>query len=164
VSQRTGNRQGSLSLAPYNTYPTSDGYIAIITNHDTHWQALLMAFGQTALADDPRFRTVKDRAHHMEAVDALVAAWTRPLTRQQAFDLLIKHRVPCAPVRELGEVIQDPHLHARGWLQEIDHPEFGRITVPASPLHFAGIDPAPHAASSKLGADALDQLERDGVI
>jgi formyl-CoA transferase len=178
ASPRVGNRQGSLSLAPYNVYPCADGHIAIITNHDAHWRALLTAFGQQALLDDPRFTTIKARVQHMDLVDSMVTDWTRPLTKQAASDLLIKHRVPCAPVRELNEVIADPHLHARGWLQEIDHPEFGRITVPSSPLHLEGLAPPPARPSAKLGADSaavlrerlglsdaeIAQLERDGVI
>ncbi len=170
AAPRVGNRQGSLSLAPYNIYPTADGYIAIITNHDAHWQALLTAFGQQAVNDDARFSSIKARVQHMELVDAMVAEWTGPLTKQAAFELLIRHRVPCAPVRDLSEVIADPHLHARGWLQEIDHPEFGRVTVPGSPLHFAGLE--------RLGADSatvlrarlglsdaeIDTLKKDGVI
>ncbi|MBI3512862.1 MAG: CoA transferase, partial [Proteobacteria bacterium] len=178
ASPRVGNRQGSLSLAPYNIYPTADGYIAIITNHDAHWQALLTAFGQQALSDDPRLNSIKARVQHMELVDAMVSDWTRPLTKQAAFELLIRHRVPCAPVRDLAEVIADPHLHARGWLQEIDHPEFGRVTVPGSPLHFAGLEPPPHQPSARLGADSatvlrerlglsdadIDTLRKDGVI
>jgi len=178
AARRVGNRQGSLSLAPYNIYPTSDGYIAIITNHDAHWQSLLTAFGQQALNDDPRFQTIKARVEHMETVDAMVSAWTRKLTKQAAFELLIRHRVPCAPVREIPEVLADPHLHARGWLKEVDHPEFGRLTLPSSPLHIDGLPPPPHRPSARLGADGravlaerlglddveLDRLERDGVI
>ena len=178
ASPRVGNRQGSLSLAPYNVYPAADGHIAIITNHDQHWQALLTAFAQESVNDDPRFSSIKARVQHMELVDEMVASWTRPLTKQAAFERLIRHRVPCAPVRTLDEVIADPHLHARGWLREIDHPEFGRLTVPGSPLHLDGVAPPPYRPSQRLGADGravlaerlglddaeLDRLERDGVI
>src|SRR5258706_2739096 len=48
ASPRVGNRQGSLSLAPYNVYPSSDGHIAIITNHDAHWRAPLSALSPQA--------------------------------------------------------------------------------------------------------------------
>jgi formyl-CoA transferase len=175
---RTGNRQSSLSLCPYNVYPAADGHVAIITNNETHWQALLTAFGRESIGDDPRFRTVKDRVRHMDECDAMIADWTRPLPKQAVFELLVRHRVPAAPVRELSEVIEDPHLHARGWLQRIEHPAFGAITVPASPLHFAGLAPLPHVPSVPLGQDsravlaerlgldatALDRLEADKVI
>lgn len=151
---RTGNRHTGLSLCPYNVYPTSDGYIAIITNNDQHWRYLVDALKAPQLAADPRFGSVKDRCHHMDAVDAAIAELTRPYTKSELFELLIRNRVPCAPVRTLVEVVNDPHLHARGSLQWIQHPEYGRIVVNTSPLRFAGDDGAvPYKPSSALGAD-----------
>jgi formyl-CoA transferase len=177
-ADRTGNRQSSLSLCPYNVYPAADGHVAIITNNETHWQALLTAFGREAINDDPRFRTVKDRVGHMEETDAMISEWTRALPKQAVFELLVRHRVPAAPVRDLGEVVTDPHLQARGFLQRVDHPEFGAITVPGSPLHFVGLAARAYTPSVPLGHDgravlaeklglddaALDRLEADKII
>ena len=59
--------------------------------------------------------------------------------------------MPCAPVRTVTEVIDDPHLHARGSLQWIDHPEYGRIVVPSSPLRFAREEKMPYQPSAALG-------------
>jgi CoA:oxalate CoA-transferase len=54
----------------------------------------------------------------------------------------------------LVEVVNDPHLHERGSLRWIDHPEYGRIVVPTTPLRFDGEDAAvPYRPSSRLGAD-----------
>jgi CoA:oxalate CoA-transferase len=151
---RTGNRHTGLSLCPYNVYPTSDGYIAIITNNEQHWRYLVTALKAPHLADDPRFVSVRDRCAHMDAVDGAIADLTRPYAKKELFELLISSRVPCAPVRTLLEVVNDPHLHARGSLQWIDHPEYGRIVVNTSPLRFAGEDgQVPYKPSSALGAD-----------
>ncbi|MBC7378879.1 MAG: CoA transferase [Burkholderiaceae bacterium] len=178
AAPRTGNRHTGMSLSPYNVYPTSDGYIAIITNNETHWLNLVDALGHPEMARDPRFLKVADRCVNMDEVDAELGALTRGRTKAELFELLIARRVPCAPVRTLLEVVNDPHLHERGSLQWIDHPEYGRIVVPASPLRFAGEAPQPYKPSSPLGADtrailaerlkldgaALDALAADGVI
>jgi CoA:oxalate CoA-transferase len=148
---RTGNRHTGMSLCPYNVYPTSDGYVAIITNNDQHWQWLVEALGCRQLAADPRLQTVKGRVDHMDEVDAAIAEVTRGYDKASLFSLLIKHRVPCAPVRTVTEVIDDPHLHARGSLQWIDHPEYGRIVVPSSPLRFAGGENTPYRPSAAKG-------------
>lgn len=153
VPMRTGNRHGGLSLCPYNVYPAADGYIAIICNHETHWQALLRAMGRPELADDPRCQGMTRRVQNMDHVDALVTQWTAGLPKQEVFDRLIAERVPSAPVRTLDEVISDPHLHARRMLEEIDHPQFGRLTVARSPLRFAGSAPLPLRPSPELGRD-----------
>jgi formyl-CoA transferase len=89
----------------------------------------------------------------MDVIDELVSSFTKQYNKQDLFALLMKHRVPCAPVRTLMEVVNDPHLHQRGMLQWIDHPELGRIVVQSSPIRFDGAPPLPHEPSRKLGAD-----------
>ena len=175
---RTGNRHGGMAESPYNVYPTKDGYIAIICVGETHWKSLIAAMGQPELAGDPRFASLKTRVAHMDDVDALVGAFTQRYDKQALFELLLAHRVPCAPVRDLAEVVDDPHMHARKALQWIDHPELGRIPVQSSPLRFEGVDPLPIVPSRRLGEDNVavygdwlgrsrDEIERlraEGVI
>ncbi len=151
---RTGNRHGGLAEAPYNVYPTSDGYIAIICVGDIHWQSLLKAMQRPDLADDPRFASLKQRVAAMDVIDETVGAWTVGFTKQALFELLMEHRVPCAPVRNLDEVVNDPHMHERGSLQRVDHPELGEIVVMHSPMRFAGDPLRPLTPSRPLGADA----------
>ena len=153
VPPRTGNRHGGLAEAPYNVYPASDGYIAIICVGDTHWRSLLTAMQRQDLADDPRFASLGDRVAHIDAVDALVGDWTRTQSKEALFAHLLAHRVPCAPVRSLDEVVHDPHMHERGSLQWQQHPDLGRIVVQHSPLRFAGTEPCELVPSRPLGAD-----------
>jgi CoA:oxalate CoA-transferase len=81
-------------------------------------------------------------------------------------------------VRDLGEVVNDPHMHARGSLQWIDHPEYGRIVVQNSPIRYEGVAPVRLEPSSPLGAqnrevfcerlglseEEFEDLSRAGVI
>jgi crotonobetainyl-CoA:carnitine CoA-transferase CaiB-like acyl-CoA transferase len=153
VPARTGNRHSGLAESPYNVYPTSDGYIAIICVGEAHWRSLAGAMGREDLLSDPRFATLKDRVANMDLVDEIVAGWTAGFDKQPLFDLLIARHVPCAPVRDLAEVVNDPHMHARGALERIDHPELGEITVPRSALRFEGTALTELTPSSALGAE-----------
>jgi formyl-CoA transferase len=155
---RTGNRHGGLAEAPYNVYPTSDGWIAIICVGDAHWASLVRTMGRPELATDPRFLTLKLRVASMDAVDALVSAWTSQRTKEEAFQSLMANKVPCAPVRDLEEVVNDPNMHARGSLQWQDHPELGRIVVQHSPLRYAGAPRRALEPSHLLGADTAAVL------
>ena len=56
-----------------------------------------------------------------------------------------------APVRDVSEVMHDPHMHERGMLEWIEHDEIGRIVVPTSPLRFHGADKVATTPSPKLG-------------
>jgi formyl-CoA transferase len=150
---RTGNRHGGMAEAPYNVYPTSDGWIAIICVGDAHWRNLCEAMGRLDLPSDPRFASLKARVDSIDAVDAIVSQWTRERTKHNVFETLMKHHVPCAPVRDLDEVMNDPNMHARGSLQWQNHPELGRIVVQHSPLRYAGAPLAQLTPSRLLGAD-----------
>lgn len=150
---RTGNRHGGLAESPYNVYPTSDGYIAIICVGDAHWANLARAMGRPALIDDARFASLKKRVEAMDEVDAIVSGWTSLRPKAEAFETLMANKVPCAPVRRLDEVVSDPNMHARGALQWQDHPELGRIVVMHSPLRFDGVERIPLRPSRELGAD-----------
>ncbi|AVJ29233.1 CaiB/BaiF CoA transferase family protein [Achromobacter spanius] len=175
---RTGNRHGGLAESPYNVYPTSDGHIAILCVGETHWTGLLAALNRQDLAQDERFSTLKSRVQNMDAVDAMISEFTSALSKAELVRLLQAQRVPCAPVRDLEEVTSDAHLHERGFLQEVDHPLYGRVTLPRSPMRYEGSDLPPIEPSGELGqhndevfgdwlglADAeLAQLRADGVI
>jgi crotonobetainyl-CoA:carnitine CoA-transferase CaiB-like acyl-CoA transferase len=119
---RTGNRHGGLAESPYNVYPTADGFIAILCVGERHWDVLLGAIGREDLRGDPRYASLAARVQHMDSVDEIVSDFTRTQTKQALFELLVGLRVPCAPVRELDEVVADPHLHARGALENVVHP------------------------------------------
>jgi formyl-CoA transferase len=83
-----------------------------------------------------------------------------------------------AAVRDVGEVVEDAHLHERGAVRRLEHPQLGPVVVPHSPLRFRGTPPLPLDPSPALGADndavygtelglgpaELDDLRAEGVI
>ncbi|RCW68806.1 CaiB/BaiF CoA transferase family protein [Pseudorhodoferax soli] len=148
---RTGNRHGGLGLAPYNAYRASDGYVTIMCVTPGHWGKLVHAMGRAELADDPRYADHAARAALMEEVDALVEGWTQRHTRAELQALAQAHHFPCAPVRGLAEVVNDPHLHARGMLRHCHHPELGDVVLHNSPLRFDGFDPLALVREPRLG-------------
>lgn len=151
VPPRTGNRQAGLSSAPYNVFPTSDGHVAIHVVTDGHWQKLLTAMEREDLKDDPRFATMRDRVAHMEATEAVVTAWTSGLPKAEVFAATRRNRIPCAPVRTAPEVMHDPHMHGRGMLERIMHPELGEIVVPTTPLRLHGAAKVATVPSPAIG-------------
>lgn len=175
---RTGNRHGGLSLCPYNVYPTQDGYIAIICNHQDHWEGLISAMNREDLKNDERMVSMKVRVANIDLIDDLIAQWTEQFPKQILFEKLIEYRVPCAPVRDLKDVVNDPHMHARGMLEKITHPEYGVMTVSRSPLRFDDspnikLEPSQRLGESNrtifsdwlgLSAAEIDALADKGVI
>jgi formyl-CoA transferase len=149
---RTGNRHGGLGISPYNVYPTKDGYVVLNAPGDHHFRSILDVMGRSDLRDDPRFLTRATRVANFAAVDELIEGWTKMNTRNEVAQRMLAAAVPCAPVRDLSEVMHDENMHARGSLQWIDHPDLGRVVLPHSPLVFDGTERRPIEPSLPLGA------------
>jgi CoA:oxalate CoA-transferase len=149
---RTGNRHGGLGISPYNVYPTIDGYVVLNAPGDHHFRSILDVMGKSDLKEDPRFVNRSARVTNFAAVDELIESWTRTLTKDEAARRMLAAKVPCAPVRDLSEVMHDENMHARGSLQWIDHPALGRVVLPHSPLVFEGTPRRSIEPSRPLGA------------
>lgn len=154
VPDRTGNRHPALSVAPYNVYRAADGYLAINCPSQHHWLALVGLMDRPDLAEDERFRDPVARAAAMDALDPIVEAWTSGLTREELSRRLAAENIPAAPVMTLAEVVDDPHLHARGALVEVDDPVRGPMLLPTAPLRLdASPSAGPPFPAPDLGAD-----------
>jgi CoA:oxalate CoA-transferase len=181
VVPRTANRHGGLAIAPYNVYPTNDGWMAIFCATDAHWPLLCKLMGQEQLLADNRFANTVGRAQHMEEIDALVSAWSQQFTRSELTAVLNEAGVPCGPVLTLDEVADDPHLKQRQMIVDLDHPVKGPIKVIGCPLKFYSEDgalefdvlPAPgigqhndevYTALLDYSAAELDRFRAEGVI
>ena len=176
--ERTGNRHGGLGVAPYNAYAAKDGYVVVNAPSDRHWAAISEVIGRPELAEDPRLRTRTDRVVNHELVDQLLGDWMKDQTRDAAAERMLARTIPCAPVRNLSEVMNDRNMLARGSLQVMDHPELGRINVPHTPLNFVGLPRIPLEPHKPLGAcnddifgtwlghsaEELAQMKKDNVI
>ena len=178
VPPRTGNLHGGLALVPHNVYPAQDGHVALQCVIENHWTQLLHAMGREDLKDDPRFTSNARRVENQGATDAIVAAWTMQHGKLEIFEITRRHRIPCAAVRDISEVMNDRHMHERGALEWIDHPELGAIVVPTTPLRLHGAPKVPTVPSAGLGEHNAEiyggwlglsmaeiaELKRGGVI
>ena len=137
IPPRTGNRHGGMAEAPYNAYPTTDGFITVLCASDVKWDALLDVIGRSDLKGDVRYSTLKERVAHIDEVDELVSGFTSGLSKQETFSRLMSAGITCAPVRDLDEVVNDVHMRERGALELVHHPIYGDMVLPRSPLRFS---------------------------
>ena len=151
VPGRTGNAFANFNRAPYNVYEARDGHVAIILVTEVQWQNLLHAMGREDLSDDPKFIKNDARIAHYAETEALVSGWTKAHTRAEIFEATSRFKVPCAPVRDLREMLDDPHMHGRGMLEVVDHYDYGPVVLPNSPLRFHDTEKVPTKLSPRVG-------------
>jgi crotonobetainyl-CoA:carnitine CoA-transferase CaiB-like acyl-CoA transferase len=90
--------------------------------------------GRADLITDPRYLTFADRLKHRELlITQLNAAFAARPTAEWIAELTAAG-VPCAPVNSVADALADPQCAARGSVVETDHPRFGTVRAPASPV------------------------------
>jgi CoA:oxalate CoA-transferase len=150
VPRRTGNRHAADSYVPFDTFETADGWVAIVCATDEHWANLTEAMDRPDLSANESLRHIQGRIARIDEVTAWVADWTAGRTREEISALCEKHHVPAAPLRDVLEVLADPHLHARGFLT--DRPtDAGPVALPNSPMRYEGSGLRPLASPPELG-------------
>jgi crotonobetainyl-CoA:carnitine CoA-transferase CaiB-like acyl-CoA transferase len=135
--ERTGNRHVADSYVPFDTFEASDGWVAIVCATDDHWANFTEAMARPDLRENESLRHLRGRIEQIDDVTAMIGNWTRTHTRDEITALCDKYHVPSAPLRDVLEVLADPHLHARGFLTD-QSTEAGTVAMPNSPMRYAG--------------------------
>ncbi len=148
--------------APYQAFRCRDGYITIGAANQRTWERFCRIMRLDALLEDPEFATDADRVRHHESLAQTIEAITIQAPCSHWLRTLEDAGVPCGPINTYPEVFTDPHVIARGMVQEIEHPVGGRIKQigPAAKCSRtpAGIRrPAP-----RLGEHTAEVLEEIG--
>jgi crotonobetainyl-CoA:carnitine CoA-transferase CaiB-like acyl-CoA transferase len=174
--RRLGNRHPN--LAPYEAFESRDGHVIVGVGSESLWRAFCAALGSPGLAEDPRFRTNRDRVTNYEALRAALSPLLRSRTTAEWLEILETAGVPCGRVRGVGEAVENPQVAARGLLLDVAHPRVGRARYVGSPIHLEGagrgsLRPPPLLGEHTeavlgerlgLGKEAVEALRRDGVV
>jgi formyl-CoA transferase len=150
---RSGNRHVVGGATPYNNFPCTDGYVAILCVSNEHWLDLCRVMGRDDLAQVKRWHGVPERAAERDVIEAEVAAWTQPQTRAAVAAAVAGAGIPSAPVRTISEVGSDPHLFERGVVREVDVPARGAVKVLGTPIHMGASASTATSAPPSLGRD-----------
>lgn len=129
---RIGNRDPL--GAPCNTYKAKDGYLYIM---GLRWERFLKTIGREDLIGDPRYRTTEDRIARQDELDPIIQGWVETKTVEEVFEAMRKADIPCAKVRSVDEVVDDPQTLAREMMVELEHPVVGKVKAVGSPLKLS---------------------------
>ncbi len=150
-----GNSHGS--LAPYCNLPTRGRNIVVGAGNDGQFRKLCQMLGKVELADDPRFKTNKDRVAHKVELEAELRALTKDRDGESFANELMQNGVPSGAVMEVSDVMDHPHTRHRNMVWEKD----GYRNV-GNPVKLSRTPPGVRSKPRKFGADTKAVLAERG--
>jgi formyl-CoA transferase len=162
---RLGNR--SMLSAPVEVFDCRDGQLYLAVLLDSHWRVLSKMLGRAELGDHPQFATPTARLHNRDECNRLLREWLQSQSVAEALERLNRASIPAAPVRTYHQAAQDPHVHERDMLQEIEQEdgEAAPITGPAAKFSRTPIRVRKRAAAlGEHSEEILAELGFDAVM
>jgi crotonobetainyl-CoA:carnitine CoA-transferase CaiB-like acyl-CoA transferase len=149
---------GTAMIAPYQAFPTADGFVMIGAASDSLFVRMTEALNAPALAADPRFADNPSRVRHREAIVAAVSALTRERKSADLLDALRSAGVPAAPILTIDAVMQEPQTQASGMLVPAPHPRLPDYRSVGLPIRWDGRRPGVRRVPPRLGEHSADVL------
>lgn len=159
---RLGNRHPT--IVPYETFEASDGDFVVAVGNDEQWRRFCGVLGQEALGRDERFATNRLRLANYETLRPILAAELRSRSRGEWVTVLKAAGVPCGSVRDIAEVLQDPHLDARGMIQQVEHAVAGALRVTGVPVKLSDTPGSVRTPPPTLGQHTSEILAKDAGL
>lgn len=126
VRMRQANRDEF--MAPHNAYRCKGGDLKCVTiavATDEEWTSLCSVMGNPEWAKDEKYSDGYSRWKNQEEMDRFIEEWTLSYEQYELTEMLQKEGVAAFPVLSNRGLVEDPHLNARGFFEEWDHPEIG---------------------------------------
>ena len=157
---RTGSAHPA--TAPNQNFETRDGFICIAAGADHMWKSLCKGLDIEDVGDNPRYATQPLRAKHALEIEQIINRETKKHAGRELEEKLLASGVPCGKVRNIAEIVDEPHVQERGILENIDHPAMGRMTTLKTPIVLSGKTSPMRRRAPMLGENTRELLKRHG--
>lgn len=139
---RLGNAHPN--IAPYEVFAVADGWVIVAVGNDAQFARLADLLGLTERSE---WRTnagrVANRAELSPAITELIRQWAR----DDLLAALEQRGIPAGPINTVEQALNDPHIAARGMVQDLGDGLKGLRT----PIRFSDAPLAPPKRSPLLG-------------
>lgn len=144
-------------------YPTKDGYVCAVIYNDRQWRRFFAAFGLgDIMKTDPRFASITTRTQHIDEIYAMVADLMLQRTTAECTALLDAADIPVAPLQTVDQLVDDPHLSAKGFYVDMNHPTEGRLKIPGIAAQFSATKAEIGRPAPRLGEQSREILKAAG--
>src|SRR6476661_7738010 len=159
---RMGNAHAS--VVPYQTFPTTDGWMLIACGNDGQFVKMMQILGDPAMAQDERYKTNAGRVVNRETLIPRLFELTKKLSKAELAEKFEAAGVPAGPINTLREVFNDEQVVSRGMRVDLPHADAkgGKIPGIRTPITINGRRAAADRAPPKVGEHTEEVLREIG--
>ena len=160
IGDKKPRREGSGvgHIVPYQSFLCQDGYILAGATNDEAWQSFCRAIDAAGLAKDERFLTTHDRLRNKPELIPLLQEIFAKGRVEDWVARLEEHRVPCAPVRTLMSMVDDPQVRANDMIIEAQSPDGVSLKLVGTPIKLSETPSSLRYAPPLLGQHSDEVL------
>lgn len=147
--KRAGTRHPS--IVPYECFQAKDGFVNIAVTNQKQWENFCQVLGFPGIANDPRFESMKSRLANYGELRPMIERVVAKMTRSEVMNALSEVGIPTGPINTVGEILEDPQMHARQMIVELTHPEYGPLKTLGIPIKLSDTPGAVETAPPKFG-------------
>jgi CoA:oxalate CoA-transferase len=166
------------SIAPFASFPTSDGLVNVCAGNEELWRKFCETVGMEKYVKDERFANNKARVENFGELAKIIGEHTSKRTTAEWMQALDAVKVPCGPIMNMEQVVNDPQVKARNMIVELDHADKGKFLAPGVPIRFSETPASIKSIAPTLGEhnfeiygkelglsrEEIETLQKDGVI
>lgn len=101
------------------------------------WAPLMRLVGREELIDHPDYALPEARHSRLDACFGIIEAWTQKHDKHEAMRILNERDIPCGPVLDMKELLEDEWLAASGTVVEVEHPQRGTFKTVGCPIKLS---------------------------
>ena len=121
-ANRLATLNRSQTSAPADTFETKDGWVLVQTVGGPLFKRWTDLMGEDHWLDDDRFKTDISRGDNGEIISERLASWCAERTNEEVLAEMEKARIPAGPILSPQQVLEDPHIAAKGLFESVEYP------------------------------------------
>jgi CoA:oxalate CoA-transferase len=137
IPQPMGSRHPS--IAPFEAFKTKDSYIIIAAGNEKLFQGMCEVLNCDCHKQD-NFKDNQSRNKNIDELKAIIESKLKDKTTEEWVALFIEKKIPCGPIYNIKEAIENPQIEFRNMIVSANHNKIGKFKMAGNPIKMSNYE------------------------